>query len=91
MNAMMNQAQGAVTREHTLAERVEKACSSLTLNCERIEASLARVNGVPSPVRSIDALAGKIAPSMSLVGGVENIEQLAQRLTDIASSVERIA
>jgi hypothetical protein len=81
-------------RESTLNDCLNKIADSLQFQCERIESVLARVNGTPGTPTS-GRLGGsdvaQIRPTHPMGQVVDTLEQLSQRLANLASGVESIA
>lgn len=78
-------------RDLTLNERLGKAAESMQYQCERIEAVLSRVNGTPQKIDGTGKAAVPIRPTLPLAQTVEHMEAIYQRLSDLASGVEKIA
>jgi hypothetical protein len=89
----MHGSQNAVTateRAVTINERLSKALSTLSFQCDRLEAVLSRVNGTPSKLEQATKSNGP-APILSMQANLEHLEGHVERLIELASGVERIA
>lgn len=91
MNGYGNATQPVSTapREATLNERLNRSLIAAQDQCNRIESVLARVNGTPQAISGNDK--GAVAPQFPLGAAVEQAEILAQRLANLATSIEQIA
>lgn len=80
----------AIEKSPTLNDRLNKVLDSMSYQCERLEAVLARVNGTPTKIEN--AKAGNAPrPTHPLVSAVSSLEEVNGRLADLATGVENIA
>jgi hypothetical protein len=79
----------ATEREVTFNDRLNKAVGVIGYQCERIESVLSRVNGTPQKLENAAVKAP--TPMHSMQGNLDNLEALADRLTNLSGGVERIA
>lgn len=86
----VGRAGGAVAvPQQTLASRLETAVNGILTQSDRIENTLARINGTPRTECINSSSDAKC--SLPLVGNVEALEALVERLGKLAYSLELVA
>lgn len=81
----------APTAQRTFAARLESTAYTLSLQCNRIEDTLAKINGTPRAPGNPGDKAEKIAVTAPLAQSVEALEQQAKRLCELANMLEQVA
>lgn len=78
--------------EATINDRLGKVLEGFQFQCDRISGVLSRVNATPpqQPGPNRDSVA-QIRQTMPLTVVVEQLQELQERLADLATGVERIA
>jgi len=80
-------------RQPNLNERLNGVSERLQAQCERIEQVLDRVNGTPSKQAQGGIVGNAVTalPTLPMATVIEHLESVQSRLTELASTIERIA
>ena len=81
---------GGSNVSRTMAQRLEEAAGSIAYQCERIERTLAKINGTPFPPGPTTT-GEKIKTTAPLCQSLEFVETSAKRLGELASNLEQVA
>ena len=72
----------------TINQRLDAQCAQLYRACQRIESTLARINGTP---QAGEQAQDKVAVTPPMLQSVDFIEQQVERLTRLADGLEQVA
>ena len=85
-----NYATAVQEKPTTLNDRLNRLNETLQYQCDRIRGVLDRVHGNPTPIRAGKDTAA-IPPTLSMANVIEQLEAATEKLTQLATEVERVA